>query len=310
MSIFAKKKEEIFSLPEKYNTSFIQGLSNKMLNIKIGAKLCVPSDRWAVIVVKDKPRDVIESGEWIISLDRIPNTVKVLKLDKPTVVSKKGGTQKVYKEEFRCDLYFVNKNVVSAQEWFTDTLYKRTKDKKKYSVTLSGQCDFRCVDPVKMIKLFLYEWAAFESEKCKKFVREYIGALVYEILGEKNLTPKDIDVVENCISMIMPKLSKELAKYGLEVLNFSIHKTQFDVETAAELVQDKMDTQFDSDEINELGAEISIKDTKATKESSRSVIKLEQKNEVLDMREENLIKKDSDIELPKINLTKKNTDNK
>ena len=74
MSIFAKKKEEIFSLPEKYNTSFIQGLSNKMLNIKIGAKLCVPSDRWAVIVVKDKPRDVIESGEWIISLDRIPNT--------------------------------------------------------------------------------------------------------------------------------------------------------------------------------------------------------------------------------------------
>lgn len=269
---FKKNKQEMLSLQDKYSANFIQSLTLGMSTIKIGDKIKVPDGWWAVFVVKDKPRDVLESGEWIISLDKIPAVTKVLKLDKPYIEIKKGKGQKVYKQEFKCDLYFVNKAIFGNQAWQTDTITMRTKDKTKYTVALSGVCDYKCVSPANAIKLFLYDWAKIESPKAQKRLCEFIGESAGDALKwENDLTPQQIDDKAYCAEMLLPKINKSLSKYGIVIENFVVSKADFSIEMAAILTQEKLEHNIASDAINELGAEISVVDEKAIKPNKRAI---------------------------------------
>lgn len=272
---FKKEKQGFLSLPDKYNSSFIQPLSVARLEIKLGDHIVVPQGWWAVIVVKDKPRDVFEAGEWIISLDRLPLTKKALRLDKPVVVIKKGKKEKVYRESFKCDLYYVSQATFTDKLWQSDNVNLKLPNKKRYSVGLGGTMDFRCVEPSGAIKLFLYEWARIESIKAEERLREFVGEIVTEILPSiKGITPQAIDDREVFEMQLLPLVNKSLSKYGITLDKLNITKTDFSLEIAAQLEQEKMEKDIASDELNELGAEISVADERAIKETRKPTKKV------------------------------------
>lgn len=289
---FKKKKSEYLSLPEKFTASFIQSMTEGRSLIKLGQKIKVPEQKWAVIVVKDRPCDVFNAGEWQIILDSIPLTTKALRLNKPVKVVKKGKTEKVYKTEFKCDLYFVNAAVIANMPWEMDTISMRQKDKSKYSVSLGGVADFRCTDPVAAIKLFLYDWAKIESQKAERRVCEYIGEFASEYLyNSRDITPQQIDDRENFADVLRMEINKKFARFGLEVTAIQLVKCDFDIETAARLAQERIERNIASDEINEMGAEISVLDARAEKPSGRGAKKAsdsagQEKIAVLDMTED------------------------
>ncbi len=272
--VFGSKKNKSAGLvlPEQLRMGLIQTLSSARIEVKLGEHIFVPQGFFAVIVVKDKPRDVFEAGEWVVSLDRIPETKKALKLHKPDMVKKHGKHERVYKEEFKCDLYYINQALIEGKLWQTSTIWLKLPDKKRYSVELGGTVDFKCVEPKAILKFFLYEWAFIENEKAIERVQEYVGELVAgAVPSVKGVTPFIIDDRESFAGTLLNMINKDMNKYGLTAERLTLDKVDFSLEVAAQVAQDRLEKNLASDEINELGAEISVKDEKAVKESKRTV---------------------------------------
>lgn len=297
MGLFNKNKQEIYSLPEKHNNDFIYSVSQWTTEVKLNSKIIVPQGWWCIFVAKDKPCDVLEEGEHIVTLDKIPLVTKLLKLQKPVTKIKHGKQEKVYRDAFKCFVYFVNKKAVENLAWQTDNIVLKKKnakkdDKKRFDVILSGVTNLKCVDPSSMMKFYLYEWAKVDSFKAQNRACEYVGENVQDIVRKKRtLNPQEIDDLASFSEMIFPELQKEFTKYGMELADFSVTKAIFDRDVAGSLLQEKLQNDIASDEINEMGAEISIADDSAVKENkSKTSRKKDEKEmpavaEVLDMTE-------------------------
>ena len=302
MGLFNKNKQVVLSLPEKCNNDFIYSVSSWTTEIKLNTKIIVPQGWWCIFVTKDKPCDILEAGEHLITLDKIPLVTKLLKLQKPIVQIKRGKKEKVYRESFKSFVYFVNKSGVQNLAWQTDNIVLRKKDagkneKKRFDIILSGVGDLRCTDPSAMMKFFLYEWAKVDSFKAQNRVCEYAGEIVQDSFrGTKTYTPQEIDDLENVTALVSLNIQKEFGKYGMVLENFAITKVIFDRDVASNLLQEKMQKDVTSDEINEMGAEISVHDEKALKEDNRRT-----KNEVADTETiEVLDMTDSEAEMEKL----------
>lgn len=298
MGLFSKSKQEVFSLPEKYNKDFIYSVSTWTTEVKLNTKIVVPEGWWCMFVAKDKPCDILESGEHIITLDKIPKLTKLLKLQKPVTKIKHGKQEKVYRDSFKSFVYFVNKTAVENLAWQTDNIVLKKKnakkeDKKRFDVILSGVTNLRCVAPDSMMKFYLYEWAKVDSFKAKNRVCEFVGEVVYDVVRKKrSLAPQEIDDMKGFSASISGDVQKEFTKFGMELEGFEVTKVIFDRDVAASLLQEKMENDLSSDEINELGAEISVQDdaTVAEKQSKKSTkttknTKKAKKPEILDMTE-------------------------
>lgn len=297
MGLFNRNKQAIFSLPEKNSSDFIYSVSQWTTEVKLNTKIVVPQDWWCIFVAKDKPCDVLEAGEHIITLDKIPLVTKLLKLQKPVTKIKHGKQEKVYRDAFKCFVYFVHKTAVENLAWQTDNIVLKKKnaskeEKKRFDVILSGLTNLRCTDPSAMMKFYLYEWAKVDSFKAKNRVCEYVGENVQEIVHKKRvLNPQEVDDLPNFTTMIFADVQKAFGKYGMELENFAVTKAIFDRDVASVLLQEKMEKDISSDEINELGAEISVQDELTVKEKkgkSRSKKAEKQKEnavEVMDMTE-------------------------
>lgn len=340
MGLFNKNKQVILRLPEKCNKDFIYSVSAWTTEVKLNTKIIVPQGWWCIFVTKDKPCDVLEAGEHLITLDKIPLVTKLLKLQKPMVQIKRGKKEKVYRESFKSFVYFVNKSSVPNLAWQTDNIVLKKKnaaknEKKRFDVVLSGVADLRCTDPAAMMKFYLYEWAKVDSFKAQNRACEYAGEIVQDIVRKIRVsTPQEIDDLNNITGLCLPEIEKEFGKYGMVLENFAVTKVIFDREVAAALLQEKMEKDIASDEINELGAEISVLDDKAVKESKRHSkkenVEALENVEVLDMTDDEAREKDveelknkmkqdvddvcdvsdKDSELPKITLNTENVDKK
>ena len=241
-NLFKKKKESALTLPDKYSGGFIQPLTSQRLEIKLGEKLIV-NEGWSVcIVAKDKPLDVFSAGEYELTLPMLPKTTRALKLDKSRIVKKGGRQEVVFKNSFKCDLYFVNMSTFKAQPWQTGRIGKKNKEHGRYSVVLNGVCDFRTTNVADTIKLFLIENAKISSGKAQARLLEYISEFANKSLEWSRVNdPVIINNKQQIAAQISADVQKDLKKYGIEISNFVVEDVIFDRNISAFLEQKKRD---------------------------------------------------------------------
>ncbi len=249
--LFKKKKQSALQLPEKFSSGFIQPLTSQRLEIKLGEKLIV-NDGWsACIVVKDKPQDVFGAGEYELNLPMIPRTTRALKLDKSRIVKHKGKQEVVFKNSFKCDLYFVNMAPFTLQPWQANRVSKKNKLHGKFNVALNGTCTFQTTNVVDSIKLFLLEWAKIPAGKAQGRLLEYISefassALEWSRVSEPEIINDKVKIAE----IIKEGVSKNLNKYGIALSDFVVDEVIFDRNISAYLEQKKRDEpEIKADEI-------------------------------------------------------------
>ena len=258
---FKKKEMSVLGLPDKFGGGFIQPLANVRLEVTLGQKIKVAPNWWAVIVLKDKPQDIFDEGEHELIIPNLPNVTKALKLNKSKVVKKGGKQELVFQNKFKCDIYFVNKQAITNQFWQTNLINKKIKGRKRFNVMMSGTFDFQSVDAKRTISLFLLEWAKIDAGKAQRRLLEYMNEFATEALDWcKCSAPQELDDKENAAKLLLPKIEKNFNKYGIQISNFKVDKVDFGREVAAMLEQEKLEKNIASDEINELGAEISLED--------------------------------------------------
>lgn len=299
MSLFKKKAKESITLPEKFRGDFVYSPHDWLLRIKLNTKIVVPQRWWCIFVAKDKPCDILEAGEYVLDTACVPRLSKLLKLNKPIKREQKGKTEKVYRQEFDAFVYFINQKALAQVEWETGEIFLKKEsvapdEKKRFDVVLGGCADIACVDPSEMMRFYLYEWARVDNERARARIEEFLSEIVQETVSKiKKISVQEVDDVVNFAGVILPSLKKEFAEYGMNIENFVISRAIFDKITAAALRQEKLESNIASDEINELGAEISVVDDKAVTESKRGrkagVVEVRE-GEVLDMtQDENII---------------------
>lgn len=241
-NLFKKNKESVLALPEKYSGGFIQPLVSTQIEISLGQKLQVNEGWCAVIVVKDKPQDVFGAGEHELTIPSLPKTTRALKLDKSRIVKKKGKSEVVFKNSFKCDLYFVSLAPFTSQPWHTGNLLKKSKKFGRYNVAVSGTCTFQTVNPANTIKLFLLEWAKISSGKAQLRLQQYISEFASSALEwSKENDPEIINDKVKVAALIEPAVSKNLEKYGIKITDFVADAVDFGRAITAFLEQKKRD---------------------------------------------------------------------
>lgn len=233
-----KEKVKTLALPEKYASGFIQPLTTRRLEIKLGEKLVVQKGWCAVIVVKDKPQDVFLPGEYELNLPSLPHTTRALKLDKSKIKKKKGESKIVFPSKFKCDLYFVNMAVIENQDWQASRISMKDKVCGRFNITMSGKFDFQTTDVPSTIKLFLLEWACIAPSKAQLRLQQYVGEFVAEAMEWGKVTsPEIINDTKQIGEIIAPIISKKFSKYGITISNFSVDKVDFGRDVTALLEQ-------------------------------------------------------------------------
>ena len=307
--LFKKNKESVLALPEKYSGGFIQPLVSSRIEIKLGQKLQVNEGYCAVIVVKDKPQDVFLAGEHELSIPSLPKTTHALKLDKSRIVKKKGKSEVVFKNSFKCDLYFVSLTPFTNQPWRTGNLLKKSKKFGRYNVSVSGTCTFQTVNAANTIKLFLLEWAKISAGKAQLRLQQYISEFASSALEwSRENNPEIINDKIKVAALIEPAVSKNLEKYGIKITDFVAEKVDFGRAVTALLEQKKRDSVDTSAE--EIVNNIDF-DTE-TKEPETVTISVEREKGaespvVLDLSETEHTKESAPVDIDLSQKTKANT---
>ena len=263
LDLFKKETKETLALPENFGSGvFIQPLNRAMLEIKLGQKIKVNKGYWAVLVLKDKPMDVFDEGEWEITIPNIPKINRRLKLDKSRLVKNGDNQELVFQDKFKCDIYFVSKDVFKNQQWQTYLVRKKLKNQRRFCVLMRGSLSFKSMEPCNTIKLFLLEWAKIDEGKAHLRLKKYINEFVTEALDWQKISSyKDLsdEIVEQ--NYLLPKLQKNFDKYSIEISDFRVDKIELGKELDEEIRLDKIENDI-SAEKTELSAEISLEDKK------------------------------------------------
>ncbi len=257
-SALKKKKDTVLQLPEQSSTGFIQPMTSSLIEVKLGEKLIVNEGWCAVIVVKDKPTDVFSAGEYELTLPMIPKTTRALKLDKSRVVKKKGKQEVVFKNSFKCDLYFVNMRPQTDQPWMTGNIIKGNKKFGRYPIALSGVCTYESTSAGDTVRLFLLEWAKIGTGKAQERLNEYICEFATSALEwSRENNPEVLNDKARVAEIIAPSVTKNLEKYGIKISDFVVEKVDFGRAVAALLEQEKRDAQ--KEDKAEIDAEAIVK---------------------------------------------------
>ncbi len=300
--LFRKESKEILCLPDGKQDAFIQPITKGFVEIKIGQKLKVEKGFWAVIVLKDKPLDVFDEGEWDLTLPNLPLCNKVLKLDKSRVIKKRGKKQLVFLDKFKCDLYFINKNAFVGQPWQTKLVYKKIKGEKYFTALFSGVCDFSCVDPKATIKLYLLETAKIGEGKAIVRLRKYLNEFAtegLEWLSYQNYL--DVADINKATQSLFVRVDKNLGKYGIKIENFVIKKREFSKEVEEKILEFSPKGELDSEKVAEQNVE----------EASNLVVEDEEKIENSNLTADQIfaeptlkVKEDESVEIEKVKIVK------
>ena len=269
MGIFKKEKNGVkIALPEKFASELIKPISKGLLEIRLGDKIKVNKGWWAVFVLKDKPQDILDEGEWEVTIPMIPRINKLLKLDKSKVIKHGNKQELVFQDRFKCDLYFVSKDTFHAF-WQTSLIKERPKQEKKFGVMARGSCEYRIVDPSNAVKLFLLEWGRIADGKAQVRLNKYINEFASEALEFAPCSSyRDLMLESDVREIIYPKVIKNLEKYGIEFKNFDVVRVEFSQEIMATVEQEKIERDV-AQEKTEMSAEIELGDAEVEKVATR-----------------------------------------
>lgn len=226
--MFFRREDETLRLPEKFSDSIIYPVSNGYYNVEIGKNIIVNEGWNAVVVVKEKPRDIIPSGAYELSLPNLPNTTRLLRLNEGRIKKRSKDVTLNLPQSFKCDLYYVNTKEVLEFPWKSSYVPIKSKLYGRYKVMLSGTLSLKVANTQKFVSLLLMEHGHIKRGQGEKFLSALINEEIFDsILFGNFLNPRQFLDYGTINEFLMNKLNDNFDRYGLMLYDVNTKDTKF-----------------------------------------------------------------------------------
>ena len=226
--MFFRRKDDTLRLPEKFSNSVVHPVTNGYYTVNLGHNIVVDPGWNAVVVVKEKPRDIIPSGCFELSLPNLPNTTNLLKLNQGKIKKKARDVSLALPQSFKCDLDFVNTNQIVDFPWKSGRVPIKSKLYGRYKASLFGTLSFRVFDSKKFLSLLLLEHGHIKSGQGEKFLSELLNEEIFDSLLFSNFfNPKQFADNEMISKFLIEKLNENFDRFGLLIENLDTKDVRF-----------------------------------------------------------------------------------
>ncbi|MCQ2252047.1 MAG: SPFH domain-containing protein [Bacteroidales bacterium] len=181
--------------------------------IKNGAQLIVRESQAAVFIHEGELGDVFMPGRYTLDTNNIP------------VLTSLKSWKYAFNSPFKCEVYFVNTKVFTAQKWGTpNAFYIRDLDFGRVSLRAFGTYSVKVKDPGAFVTKLSGTKSSFKIEEIAEELRSMIITNLIDSIGESKLSLLDFASNYKDLSDICEKrLNCENPEYGLEFTKFLIN---------------------------------------------------------------------------------------
>lgn len=221
--------------------------------IKLGAQLVVHENQWAVFFRDGKALDVFGPGRHTLSTLNLPLLTGLINL--PT-----GG-----ESPFRADVYFISRRVYPDLKWGTrEPVVFRDAELHMVRLRAFGNYAIRVVDPTLFINTLVGTHPQYTVAQISAYLRDIVVARLNDVLGENLRTVLDLPRYYDEIgSALKFRVKEDLAKYGLELVDFFINAI-----TPPDEVQKIIDERSGMAALGDMGNYMRFKTARAVEEAA------------------------------------------
>lgn len=203
---FLKKKNEKLNKTEKQDFSAVFPLKEVF---RLNQKLIVPKNNAFVLAKNGKVLDVLFNGEHELNFKNLPNSTKVLKLEKL-----RNDLQVIY-----ANAYFVNLDQIDELEW---NAYRKIELNDEllgfYGLLAKGAFSFKVINPITFMSTLLFAYDYLNKGEGEKILSEIFADLLCKQIEKINPSVSEILRAEKLIEKVFKGLKDDCLKIGIELI--------------------------------------------------------------------------------------------
>ncbi len=193
--------------------------------IKNGAQLTVRESQVAVFVNEGEIGDVFQPGRYELTTNNLP------------VLTKLKSWKYGFDSPFKCEVYFVNTKVFTAQKWGTPAnFYVRDQDFGRVTIRAFGTYSMQVTDAAKLIQKLSGTNGEYRTEDIADELRSIIVTNFVSTIGESGKSLLDFAAAQSEMSKAVEQRINTESDYGLTFTKFLISSI-----TLPEELQKKLD---------------------------------------------------------------------
>ncbi|TDQ07101.1 SPFH domain-containing protein [Pedobacter metabolipauper] len=191
--------------------------------IKDNSQLLISPGQGCILVYEGQIKDVLnEEGLYTLNTDNLPFITNLMKY------------MQLFESEHKTHLYFYRKADSVNQPWGTPSPVKYLDSEYKIPVELGiyGNYSMRISDPLLLFKEIIGSKDIYSTADAKDLLLSRLPQTLISHLAQAKLSYIDIDAQLMVLAeALKEKLNSEFTKVGLELKDFKIQGTSFDVST-------------------------------------------------------------------------------
>ena len=220
MGLIAKLKKlfnKNIECGDELNGHLIYPYPNSKRIVHVNSHIIVDDSHYAVFVCNDKVCDILPSGKHKINGATLPIAFSRLRLDKPD----KNGK---YQKKFKADVYYVFKNVMPQQQFFSSEKFVKKSSRfgkvKGYS---EGLCDVQILDAERLFKVLLIDRYYIRAKEGFEITMNLIGNEVNLVVEESKHGFSEIVLKPQILAEELDTALNEKAyEFGVKLENVEI----------------------------------------------------------------------------------------
>ena len=218
MGLFDKAKEfikgELIDVVEWLDPSqniIVHRFERKDNAIKNGAQLIVRESQVAVFVNEGEIGDVFQPGHYTLDTNNMPITT--------TLKSWKYG----FNSPFKCEVYFVNTKVFTAQKWGTpNNFYVRDQDFGRVTIRAFGTYSMQVSDAAQLIRKLSGTNSEYRTSDIADELRSVIVTNLVSTIGQSGKSLLDFAASQDQMSKLCEQKINSETDYGIQFTKFLI----------------------------------------------------------------------------------------
>lgn len=193
--------------------------------IKNGAQLTVRESQVAVFVNEGEIGDVFQPGRYELNTNNLP------------ILTKLKSWKYGFDTPFKCEIYFVNTKVFTAQKWGTPAnFYVRDQDFGRVTIRAFGTYSMQVTDAAKLIQKLSGTNGDYKTADIADELRSIIVTNLVSTIGESGKSLLDFAAAQSEMSKAVEQRINTESDYGLTFTKFLISSI-----TLPEELQKKLD---------------------------------------------------------------------
>ena len=193
--------------------------------IKNGAQLTVRESQVAVFVNEGEIGDIFQPGRYELTTNNMP------------VLTKLKSWKYGFDSPFKCEIYFVNTKVFTAQKWGTPAnFYVRDQDFGRVTIRAFGTYSMQVTDAGKLIQKLSGTNGEYKTQDIAEELRSIIVTNFVSTIGESGKSLLDFAAAQSEMSEAVEQRINQESDYGLTFTKFLISSI-----TLPEELQKKLD---------------------------------------------------------------------